>query len=201
MAQALARKPKNRRYRNAKISEHRLRRVVECFARDMTASDAATATKLSKPSVETIYRRLRERMSEHPIVRLIPGPTPSPAMRTVVNRKAAGVVEADHPLHEMAMITRILNAQHFAGFEELSAANPDHVAKAVRLMKMKANGSPRYNIYERLAAMPGDTAPRTQPFDPLTYEPSSAILVNEMKADPYAAHFRYLWTLLLKHPL
>ena len=201
MAQAPPPKAKNRRYRGAKISEYRLRRVVECFARDMSAKDAAEATKLSKPSVEAIYRRLRERLSEHPIVRLIPGPEPSPAMRAIVNRKTQGVAEADHPLHEMATLTRILNAQHFAGFEALSAADPEHVAKAVRLMKMKANGNRRYNIFERFTPQPGDTAPRTRPFDPLRFEATSTILVNEMKADPHAAHFQYIWKLLLKHPL
>lgn len=201
MAQVPASKAKSRRYRGAKISEHRLKRVVECFARDMNAKDAAEATRLSRPSVEAIYRRLRERLSQHPIVNLISSAEPSPAMRTIVNRKSQGVAEADHRLHEMAVLTRILNAQHFDGFEELSAADPEHVAKAVRLMKMKVNGRPRYHLHERLAARPGDTTLRTRPFDPLSLEPTSAILVNEVKADPHEAHFRYIWKLLLDHPL
>lgn len=202
MAQASAGKAKNRRYRGAKISEYKLRQVVTCFAKDMTAKDAAEATKLSKPSVEAIYRKLRERLSEHPIVRLIPSAEPSPAMRAIVNRKTGGVPEAAHPLHEMAMITRILNAQHFSGFEELSAANPDDVAKATRLMRMKfSDGRRRYNIYERLKPEPGEASPRTRPFDPMAYEATSAILVNEMKADPHEAHFQYIWKTLLRYPI
>lgn len=202
MPQASRKKPKNRRYRGAKISEYRLRRVVHCFARDMTAKDAAIETKLSRPTVESIYWRLRERLSEHPLVRLIPSGEPSPAMRMIVNRKTAGVTEAAHPLHEMAILTRILNEQHFAGFEELSAANPDHVAKATRLMRIKFNdGRHRYHIHERLKPEQGEPSPCTRPFNPLSFDPSSSIIVNEVRVDPYQAHFEYIWRLLLKHPL
>ena len=56
---------KNRRYRNAKISEYKLRRVVECFARNMTAKDAAQATRLSPDTINAIYLRLRERLADY----------------------------------------------------------------------------------------------------------------------------------------
>lgn len=201
MAKAAETKAKNRRYRNAKISEYRLRRVVECFARDMAASEAAMNTKLSRPTVEAIYRRLRQRLADHPIVRFDLGPTPPPDTRAVINRQSQGVSSGQRPLHEIALLTRILNAQNLSGFERLSAGNPDHVKRAVALMKMKANGQRRYNVYEELARQPGEGTSRTRPFDPLEYEPTSAILINEMKADPHEAHFRYIWKLLLDHPL
>lgn len=152
-------------------------------------------------TVEAIYRRLRDRLAEHLIVQFDLGPMPPRDTIAVINRQTQGTAPQQLPLHEIALITSILNAQHFVGFERLSAANPDHVKRAAAMMKMKANGKRRYNIYEELAPQAGDTAPRTRPFDPLEYGDTSAILVNEMKADPHDAHFRYIWKLLLKHPL
>ena len=201
MAKAPETEQKNRRYRNAKISERILRGVVLCFAQEMSAKATAAKKRLSQPTVESIFRKLRQRVAEYPMVRLIPNPDePTPA-RFIFNRQHRGVAKQDIPFHEMDVLTRILNAQNFSGFERLSASNPDHVKRAIALMKMKANGHPRYNIYEELAAQPGDTSPRTRAFDPLEYKPTSAILVNEMKADPHHAYFVYLWKLLLDHPL
>lgn len=68
-AKATEKTGKNRRYRNAKISEYRLRKVVECFARDMSVKDTAIATKLSRQSVDIIFTRLRERMRDHGLVK------------------------------------------------------------------------------------------------------------------------------------
>jgi hypothetical protein len=201
MAKATEIKPKNPRYRGSKISEDKLRHIVRSFAADKTAKEAATTAKVSKPTAENIYRRLRERLVEHPIARFDLDPTPPPDTRAVINRQAQGVSPAQMPSHVIALLTGILNAQHFQGFERLSAGNPDHVKRAVALMKMKANSKRRYNIYEELALRPGETATQTRPFDPLDYEPTSGILVNEIKADPHDAHFRYIWKLLLKHPL
>lgn len=189
MTKAPETKQKNRRYRNAKISEYRLRRVVEAFARESSAKDTAATTRLSETSIEAIFRKLRQRVTDYPMVRLIPNPDEPPPARFIFNRQHRGVAEQDIPFHEMDVITRILNAQNFSGFERLSAANPDHVKRAIALMKMKANGHRRYNIYEELAPQPGDGEPKTRAFDPLDYEPTSAILVNEMKADPQQAYF------------
>lgn len=201
MAKAPETKQKNRRYRKAKISEYRLRRVVEAFARELSAKETAAQTRLSETSVEAIFRKLRQRITEYPMVHLVPNPDEPPPARFIFNGQHRGVATQDIPFHEMDVITRILNAQNFSGFERLSAASPDHVKRAIALMKMKANGHRRYNIYEELAPQPGDTSPQTRPFDPLEYEPTSAILVNEMKSDPQQAYFVYLWKLLLDHPL
>jgi hypothetical protein len=48
-----------RLYRSAKISEGRFRKVLEHFARDASATDAARATGLSINTTHAIYRKLR----------------------------------------------------------------------------------------------------------------------------------------------
>ena len=48
-----------RLYRSSKISEARFRKVLEQFARDASATDAARATGLSINATHTIYRKLR----------------------------------------------------------------------------------------------------------------------------------------------
>jgi len=50
---------KRRLYRSTKISDYRFRRVLDSFARDDSASDAARATGLSVNSVHALYRKLR----------------------------------------------------------------------------------------------------------------------------------------------
>src|SRR5215212_6042764 len=54
----------NRYYRRSKISERKMRQVVRHFALDLTASDAAQLTGLSRRSVTSIFLRIRERMAE-----------------------------------------------------------------------------------------------------------------------------------------
>jgi hypothetical protein len=46
-------------YRSAKISAYRFRKVLEQFAMDSSATDAAQVTRLSVNSVHAIYRKLR----------------------------------------------------------------------------------------------------------------------------------------------
>jgi transposase len=54
----------NRYYRRSKISERKFRQLVRHFALDLTASDAAHLTGLSRRSVTTIFLKLRERIAE-----------------------------------------------------------------------------------------------------------------------------------------
>lgn len=49
----------NRYYKCAKISEAKFRQVLRLFALDLTASDAARLTGLSRVSTSTLYQRLR----------------------------------------------------------------------------------------------------------------------------------------------
>jgi transposase-like protein len=54
----------NRYYRRSKISEHKFRQLVRHFVLDLTASDAAQLTKLSRRCVTTIFLRMRVRIAE-----------------------------------------------------------------------------------------------------------------------------------------
>jgi len=54
----------NKYYRRSKLSEHKFRQLVRCFALDLTASDTATLTGLSRRSVNDIFARIRERLAE-----------------------------------------------------------------------------------------------------------------------------------------
>lgn len=192
---------KNRRYRNAKISEYRLRRVVECFAANMTVKDAVAATKLSAPSVDAIFMRLRERMRDYGLFRLEPNPgEPHPA-RHIFNRKHRGVPEHSQDLYAIETIHRVLCAQNLRGFEELSASNAAHVRRAIQLHGAKQEGKRRYTVFEKLALKPGQAEPEIRPFAPFDYETTSTLLINERMLSPETAFFRYLWQLLLRHPL
>lgn len=59
----------------------------------------------------------------------------------------------------------------------------------------------RYKVIERFKPTPDETTPQTRPFAPLDYETTSTILINEIKLDRHEGFFRYLWGLLLRHPL
>jgi transposase len=54
----------NRYYRRSKISERKLRQLVRHFALDLTASDVAQLTGLSRRSVTTIFLKIRVRLAQ-----------------------------------------------------------------------------------------------------------------------------------------
>lgn len=54
----------NRYYRRSKISERKMRQLVRHSALDLTASDVAHLTGLSRRNVTPIFLRIRERISE-----------------------------------------------------------------------------------------------------------------------------------------
>ena len=57
-------KQKNRYFRHSKISEAKFRRLVKCFALDLSATATAELLKMSVRSVNTIFIRIRVRMTE-----------------------------------------------------------------------------------------------------------------------------------------
>lgn len=91
--------------------------------------------------------------------------------------------------------------QQFSGFEELSAANPALVKRAIKLHGLKQNGMRRYAVIEQLKPKAGEAEPQTRPFAPFDYETNSTLLINERKLDPDTAFFRFRWKLILDHPL
>lgn len=198
------RKPKNRRYRNAKISEHRLRRVVECFAHNMTAKDAAKATRLSEPAVNTIYTKLREHIANFGMINrsnLTRAPGEGPPQLGAFVAHHRGVVESHKDLHEFEVINRIMAAQRFQGFERLSASDAKQVDRARRLQLQGGERNPRYNVMEVTKPRPGEPGSVTREFDLSVYRKDSDILINERHNDPSAAFFRFVWQMLLRHPL
>ena len=54
----------NRYFRHSKIGEGRFRRLVRCFALDLTATQTAAITGISIRSVNAIFLRMRRRMAE-----------------------------------------------------------------------------------------------------------------------------------------
>lgn len=194
---------KNRRYRNSKLSEHRLRRVVECFARDMTAAETVKATRLSAPTINLIFHRLREQMRDYGLfASKFDDEAPHP-LAAIFNPKHRGVPEHLHDLHAIERLHRILCAQHFKGFGRLPSSDPKNVEKAIRLLHFDAQQSvKRYQIWEALRPAEGDVgAPQTRLFDPLHFRQDSDILINELHASPQDAFFTYLWALLLRHSI
>ena len=54
---------KNRYYRRSKLSEAKFRVIIRHFALDLNATECAALTGVSVRSVNTIYLRIRARMS------------------------------------------------------------------------------------------------------------------------------------------
>ena len=196
-------KHKNRRYRGAKISEYRLKRVVTCFACNLSPKQTAEATKLSPPAVEAIFQRLRERMLHHGLVRFnFESGDPLPA-RPDLKPGLRSMPEQSRPLYAAEAIHRVLCAQHLKGFERLPAADPASVDKVKQRLAYNHNQKfKRYRVWEELNEPPLPTGAKpTRPFNPYNFKADSQILINEAHASPQDAFFTYLWGLLLRHPL
>lgn len=200
-AQPTGKTQKNRRYRGAKISEYRLRRVVECFAKEMPVTAAAKATGISRQSIDVIYMRIRERLFHHGLVQFNFSSNEPHPVRYRVNVRQKGAPERFHHLYAAELIHRGLTAHNLKTFEELSASNPKHVKRAIKLYSIKVNGLRRYAVFEKMKAKDGEAQPNVRPFAPFDYEESSTLLINERMIEPHTAFFRYLWGLLLRHPL
>jgi transposase-like protein len=54
----------NRYYRFSKISEQKFRHLLRCFADDLTATETAKLTRLSKRSVNAIFLRMRSKIAQ-----------------------------------------------------------------------------------------------------------------------------------------
>lgn len=55
---------KNRYYKHSRISEAKFRQVLRCFAMDMTATDTAALSGISVRSINSIYLKIRARISK-----------------------------------------------------------------------------------------------------------------------------------------
>ncbi len=194
-------KPKNRRYRGSKISEYKLRRVVECFAKNMTVKDTAKTTRISPQSINAIFMRIRERMRDHGLFRFNKtDPNHAPA-KAIFGRKHRGVPTKYDELYEIEFIHRVLCEQQPKGFQKLSASKDEDIAKARRL-HAAGKKSGRHVVIEVQNVKQGEGPRRVSgQFDPLDFKEDSELIVNERHMDPEGNFFRYLWALLLRHPL
>lgn len=204
--QAAVSKSKNRRYRNAKISEYKLRQVVEAFAHDLTAKDAAERTRLSVTSVESIFAGLRERLFAHGYIKVQHKPgEEGGAVAAALGAKYRGLARHLWPHYEAEMLHRRIAFLLIGQPQRLKASNPKEIAKALRLYQNQSRTDrPRYNLVELLKPdTPDEAKPEHQrPFEPSDYRRTSVILVNERMLSPAENFFHYLWRdLLLAHPL
>lgn len=194
---------KNRRYRNAKISEHRLGRVVRCFAVGKSAKETATITRLSEPAVEALFMKLREKLLnvgglkwETP-----PATTEHPAAAVLYNKTYRGVPIENSRLFENETLFRFIMSTHYRRVLRLDASKAADRAKAERLYLSDSAGK-RYRFFELLSPGPGEADPaNTREYIPGNTRPTSVILVNELQREPGQAFFQFIWQLLLKSPL
>jgi hypothetical protein len=202
-------KQKNRRYRNAKISEYIFKKVVLGFAKRQTAGLTAKQTKISEPAVSAIYWRLREHLKRYPIFefgQMIEAQLQStePNNIKVWHDKVhyGGASRDQEPLLSIELLTRAVMGNNFRYVERLKASNPKQLDKAKRLYAIRQPFR-RYSVIEILKpGTPDELADHNiRPFSPTDYKLTSDLLINELKVDKDAAFFRYLWQLLLKHPL
>ena len=54
----------NKYYRRSRISDRRFRRLIRCFCEDLTATQTARLTGLSRRSVNSIFLKIRRRLAE-----------------------------------------------------------------------------------------------------------------------------------------
>lgn len=54
---------KNKYYKHSRLSEEKFEQLIHCFARDLSATEAATVTGISLRTTNTIYLKLRHRLA------------------------------------------------------------------------------------------------------------------------------------------
>jgi hypothetical protein len=196
---------KNRRYRNAKISEYLFKKIVLGFALEQTIGQTARDTRLSETAVSGLYWRLREHLRRYPIFDFsgLKRDEPITPMKILFDRvHRGGATPEQNELIEIERITRIIMGQKFRYVERLSASDPKQLDKARRIYKRNEQARV-YTLTELLKpGAPDETAPENmRPFEPGDCKLTSVILINERQPNPGHAFFRYLWELLLRFPL
>ena len=57
-------KGKNRYLNRSHISERKFREILRCFGLDITATKTAELTSVSRPTVNKIYKKIRQRIKQ-----------------------------------------------------------------------------------------------------------------------------------------
>lgn len=194
-------KTKNRRCRNAKISEFQLKKVVHCFAHKMTAKEATEKVRLSEPTIRHRYMQLRQLLYDHGCMRIEQKGAKERPARYIFERQYRGVKEEFAHLYEMEVLNRIFATKNFRGFKKFSASKESDMRQVKKFMRYNQSQK-KYDIVEVLHdpnGIPG--MHKTRPFELADCKLSSTILINELNLDPNESFFRMIWDLLLKHPL
>jgi len=198
---------KNRRSRDAKISEYHLKRLVKFFAHNKTAQETAKLTRLSEPTVRHRYMQIRQTLFDHGPIRVdvnnVEGrPAKDRPAKYILERQYRGVKEKYAHLYEIELLNRIFVTKNIKAVKRFRASDERHME---RIKKYVAYNKlhPKYDIIEELY---DDTGKRLadierRPFDLFDYRENSHILVNEHNLSPEDCFFYVLWDLLLKHPL
>lgn len=193
-------KQKNRRYRGAKFSEYRLRKLVACFAKGMPIKEAAQACNFSEPTVRDIYMRLRQHLFDYGFMRVSRRDDDSnmPA-RFIFARKHRGVPEKYAHLFESEVLHRIYFTKNGRSVRRFAANKPGDMEALQKFINYnKIN--PKYDIIELIKSAEAGK-PTSRPFELADYKDTSVIVINERNIEPHEVLFRYIWKMLLKHPL
>lgn len=195
-------KQKNRRYAGAKISEYKLKKLVLGFAEDKTVKDTADVTKISEKTVRHIFMRLRQHLHRYGFMRVhnrdASGNMPA---RIIFAKKHRGVPEKFAVFFETEFLHRAYFTKNTKAFKKF-AANKEGDLKAVQKYINYNKLNDKFDIIEVLVDLKEDGKSRqTRAFDPMDFKKTSDIVINERNISPSEAFFRYIWGLLLKHPL
>jgi hypothetical protein len=194
-------KQKNRRYRNAKISEYKLKKVIWFFAHNLSVREAAKRIKLSEPTIANIYMRMRMKLKTNGMFNFQIADAKDRPAQAIWGPKHRGAPEAHKELHEIETVHRIVAAHNFRYVEKLAVADPKQWERALQIY-LSDRKVGRYNLFEMLPeGTLTEEGEKQRQFDPSDVYPNSIILINEKMVDPHAAFFRYVWQLLLKSPL
>lgn len=155
-----AAKPKNRRARNAKISEYRLRKLVLAFAQDMTVRDAAKKTGLSEPTVRQHFMTLRQRLYDHGFLRVNRREGDRMPARIIFAKKHRGVPERYAHLYEAEFLNRAFATKNVRRVWKFAASNAHEMEKLKTFVAYNKLND-KYDIIEALAAKSSEKRGKT----------------------------------------
>lgn len=192
---------KNRRYKGAKFSEYRLKKLVQAFAHNMTAKDAARATGFSVQTVNDVFMRLRKHLYAYGFMKVHQRETPGrPPARYIYLRKYRGAPEKYDLFYEAEVLHRIYFTLNGRAVKRYAANNDRDMADVMKCFNYNKIQK-KYVLIEELS--PGiDGKPSvTREFNFADYKKTSTIIINEINLTPNEVFFRWLWKLLLKQPM
>ncbi|MBN9890161.1 hypothetical protein [Salipiger abyssi] len=178
-----------------------MQKLVRAFAEDKTVKQAAQETGFSEVTARNVFMKLREHLYRYGFMRLPPIPGRAMPARIVFAKKHRGVPEKYAHLYETEFLHRVYFTKNGRAVKRFSARDPKAIPRVKKLLEYN-KVTEKYDVIEQLERLDPETGQReTRPFDPIDFETSSTIIVNELNLEPSEAFFRYLWGLLLKIPL